>query len=331
MKHLAGIIFFISLTALLSAPLFSLTIKMGSPAPEGSPWDNALKKISSEWRAASGGKIDLKIYPGGIVGNEADMVRKMRIGQLQAAVFTSMGMSYITPEVISLSLPFLVHNDKELEYLMNKTRQEFESLIDKKGFIVVTWSKVGWLNFFSTKPVLYPRDLKQLKLSVADSEPQLLQAWRVMGYNALPLPTTDVMISLQNGMVEAIYTTPLVAASFQWFGIANNMCALRISPMIGGFVVTKKTWKEIPGDIQPKLVKIARQVVEELYPETITLEKKAIDTMKKHGLKIHEVPPDAIKAWEKEARDGYDVYVGKTFSRDLLEKIRKYLKEYRDK
>ncbi len=331
MKHFTKAILSIVIAAALTTPLFALTIKVGSIAPGGSPWDTALKKIAAEWKTISGGSIVMKIYPGGIVGNEPDMIRKMRIGQLQAAIFTGMGMSYIAPEVFSLSLAFLVRNDDELDYLMKKTTPQFNRLIEKKGFVTLVWSKAGWVNFFSTKPVIYPRDLKPLKLSVAEGDAEILQSWRVMGYNAIPLSTNDLMTSLQNGMIEAFYAPPLVTASFQWFGIAKHMCGIRIAPMIGGLVVSQKTWNEVPADMRPKLIKAAQKIVDNLFIETNALEKKAIDTMLKHGLKIHDVPPEAARLWQKEGIKGYDVYVGKTFSKKLLEQLQGYLKEYRNK
>jgi TRAP-type C4-dicarboxylate transport system substrate-binding protein len=330
MKHLSRGIVTILFLAILSSHLHALTIKVGSIAPGGSPWDKALKKIAAEWKALSGGTIDMKIYPGGIVGTETDMIRKMRIGQIQAAIFTSMGMSYIQPDVFSISLPFLIRNDKELDYVMKKATPHFESLISKKGFTVVVWAKAGWINFFSTKPVVYPRDLKPLKLCVAEGDAELLQAWRTMGYNAIPLATNDLMTALQNGMVEAFYAPPLVAASFQWFGIAKNMCDVKVAPLVGGIVISKKTWEEIPSAVRPKLIASAKRIVDELYAETNGLEKRAIDTMLQNGLKIHPVPADGTRLWEKEAHKGYDAYVGKTFSRELLQRLQGYLKEYRE-
>lgn len=331
MKPVQQFITTIFLAAALALPVQATTLKIGSIAPDGSPWDTALKKISAEWKAISGGKIKLKIYPGGIVGNEPDMIRKMRIGQIQGAIFTGVGMSYITPEVFSISLPFLVRNDAELDYLLKKITPHFNSLIKKKGFIVVVWSKAGWVNIFSRKPVVYPRDLKSQKLTVSEGDAEVLQSWRVLGYNAIPLSTNDLMTSLQNGMVDAFYTPPLVAASFQWFGIAQHMCDLKLAPMIGGIVINQKTWDEIPAEMRPKMMKAAKKIIDDLYVETNALEKKAIATMLKHGLKIHNAPPDAVAAWEKEVQHAYDVFVGKTFSRELLERLQGYTKEYRSK
>lgn len=317
--------------AILSSPLHALTIKVGSVAPDGSPWDKALKKIAADWKQISGGQIEMKIYPGGIVGNEPDMIRKMNIGQLQAAIFTGMGMSYITPEAFSISLPFLIRNDAELDYVMKKMTPYFDRLILKKGFVTITWARLGWVNFFSTKQVVYPRDLKKLKLSVAEGDAEMLQAWRSMGYNAIPLSTSDLMTALQNGMIEAYYAPPLVSASFQWFGIAKHMCGVRIAPMLGGLVVSKKTWDQVPVSIRPRLMAAAAKTVGALYNDTKTLEASAIATMKKHGLVIHDVPADGDRLWEKEAVKGYDAYVGKTFSRELLVKIQGYLREFRNK
>lgn len=317
------------IAASTALPAYSLTIKVGSIAPTGSPWDKALKKIAAEWKTISGGTIEMKIYPGGIVGTEPDMIRKMRIGQLQAAIFTGMGMSYIAPDVFALSLPFLVHNDRELDYLLGKAAPYLEKLIAKKGFTVLVWSKAGWINFFSTNPVVYPKDLKELKLAVAEGDAELLQAWRVMKYNAIPLATNDVMTGLQNGMIEAIYAPPLVAASFQWFGIAQHMCSIKIAPLIGGIVISKKTWEEIPANIRPRLAKSMQQTVDSLYAETSALEKGAIDTMIKHGLKIHQVPADGVTLWREEAVKGHNVYVGKTFSREFYNRLQGYLKEFR--
>ncbi len=325
-------VFLVSLMVLFGASrLDARTIKLGSIAPEGSPWDTAVKKIASEWRKISGGSIDMKIYPGGIVGSEPDMIRKMRIGQLQAAVFTGVGMSYITPEVFSLSLPFFIQNEEELDYMMKKMAPHFESLIEKKGFVVVVWSKAGWVNFFSTKPVVYPADLKKLKLSVSEADPDMLQAWRVMGYNAVPISTNDAMTALQNGMIEAFYSPPLVSAAFQWFGIAKYMCSIRIAPMIGGIVVSKKTWDQIPKDMKPKLRQSARKIVAGLNTDAIALEKNAINTMLKHGLVIKNVPPDAAALWKKEAEKGHRVYVGKTFPKELYDRMKKYLADFRRK
>ena len=205
---------------------------MGSIAPSGSPWDKALKKIAAEWKTISGGTIDMKIYPGGIVGNEPDMIRKMRIGQLQAAIFTGMGMSYISPEVFSLSLPFLVRNDSELDYIMKKSTPHFEKLISKKGIYRGRLVKGGMDQFLFHEAGRVPaRPEAPQAVALPKETRSSSRPGGSMGYNAIPLATNDLMTALQNGMVEAFYAPPLVAASFQWFGIAKHMCGVKIAPL----------------------------------------------------------------------------------------------------
>ncbi|HOO73252.1 MAG TPA: TRAP transporter substrate-binding protein DctP [Spirochaetota bacterium] len=317
------------LIVLVSLPATAVTIKVGSIAPEGSPWDRALKKIASEWNGISGGRLNLKIYPGGIVGSESDMTRKLKIGQIQGAIFTGVGLSYTRAEVISLSLPFLVDNDDELEYLLQKITPYFDTLIEEKGLTVVSWTKAGWVNLFSKKPVVRPNDLKKMPLAVSESDPEMLQSWRSIGFNAVPLSTNDQMTALQSGMIEAFYAPPLVTAAFQWFGIAKNMADLRIAPMIGGFVVSNKTWNEIPDDIKPRLRDATQQVLKDLYDETYSLEKEAIEVMKKNGLVVNNVPREAVLLWKKEAEKGYDAFLGRTFPTSLYIQLQNYIQEYR--
>jgi len=310
---------------------YALVIKLGSPAPEGSPWDTALKRIASDWKKISSGKIIMKIYPGGIAGNEPDIIRKMRIGQLQAAIFTGVGLSYISPEILVLSMPMFIHTDKELDYILSKKSKILSGYLHKKGFALIAWSKSGWIHFFSKRPVIYPADMKKHFLAVAEGNNDMLQAWRSSGFQAVPLASNDILTGLQSGMVDAFYAPPIVAASFQWFGLAPNMCSLKIAPLVGGLVLNNRTWNQIPDKIKPQLLEAVKTTVMQLQMEIIILEKKAINTMKKNGLKINIIPKNAVLMWQKEAVTGYDKLTKKSASKNLFFDIKNILKEYRIK
>lgn len=309
----------------------ALTIKVGSIAPDGSPWDMALKKMTTEWTRISNGQLQFKIYPGGIVGSENDMVRKMRIGQIQAAVFTGIGMGYIAPEVIALNLPFLVENDDELDYLMARITPYFDELIEKKGFHVAGWAKSGWVHFFSTKKALTPDEMKPLALGTSEGDPDMLQAWRAIGFNAVALSTNETMTALQSGMIEAYYSTPLASAAFQWFALAQHMSDFKVAPLLGGFVLDKKTWDKIPDDIKPELKKTASKIFKEMYIDILKLEDDAIAVMKKNGLQIHHMPKDVVEQWHEVSVKGYNIYIGKTFPRSLYTRLQNIINEYRSK
>lgn len=319
----------ILLLAALALP--AQVIKIGSIAPDRSPWDDALKEIAREWERISGGQVRLKIYPGGIAGGEEDVIRKMKVGTLGGAVLTNIGLTKINPDAFVLSTPFMFHSEAEMAYVMERLTPTFEAQIRQKGFKVIIWTMTGWVNVFSKAPVVYPQDLKRQKLAFSTGEPELEQAWKKSGYLVVPTELSDLMMALQSGMVDAFYLPPLVAASGQYFGVAQHMCSLKIAPLVGGLVIVDRLWERIPENQKKEMMAAVARVSNKLAGETERLEQKAIDTMKKNGLVIHEAPADGLAKWKEAAAKGMDELVGKLFSREIYDRLQEILEEYRRK
>lgn len=315
--------------ALAAIPAGALTIKMGSLAPTGSPWETGLKGIAAEWARVSNNTITLKLYAGGIVGDEPDMIRKIRIGQLDAAAITVSGLNGIFSGVKALSYPLFLRTDEELAYVLGKMKPFFEREIEKRGFRVVMWAPAGWVYYYTRDPVVTPEDLKKEKIWVWAGDPDEIQAWQSSGFHVVPLPSTDIMTSLQGGMIDAVMASPLLAASNQWFGIAKNQTGLRFAPMYGAAVVSNQVWAKIPRDLQPKLIDAAQKAADALVPQLVKADEDAIEVMKKYGLKINPVPPAAVVQWEQFVTKGFEMLIGKMFDRESLEMARGYLAEYR--
>jgi TRAP-type C4-dicarboxylate transport system substrate-binding protein len=320
----AGLLF---LAVLAPAP--ALTIKLGSLAPDGSPWDTALKKLAVEWNRISGGQITLKIFPGGIAGDEPDMVRKIRINQLQAAAISGIGLQQIANDILTLQLPLLIRTDEEFAYVLEKMRPTFDRLLEEKGFTALAWLLAGWATFFAREPVIWPEDLMKQKLQVDDASPEMTQAWKKMGFHVVPLPTTVVMSALQSGMVEAFTLTPLTAAAMQWFALAPNMAGLRWAPMVGGIIVSNRTWQRVPDALKPELLAAIRAVLADLEQESRALEARALEVMKDNGLVVHPLPPAAEEEWRRVVESGFSLIAGKSFSQEVYAEIRSHLAEYR--
>ncbi len=331
MKSTKILIICIILLLISNSLLCALTIKLGSLVPVGSPWDISLKHIAAEWKKISKGEVILKIYPGGIAGDESDMIRKMRIGQLDAAGITVVGLSHIFPGVIAIALPLIINEEKELNYVLNKIAPYYEKEMDKKGFKMLLWSNAGWTHFFSRKPVVRPDDLRKQKLFVWEGDGHEIKTWTELGFHAVPLGATEIMISLQSGMIDAFSTSPLMAASYQWFGIASHMCEMKLSPLLGGIVISKRTWKKIPPDWQPQFKKVAEEIGKNMRKHAFESEKEAIIVMKKHGLKIHPVPENIKKEWKITFDKGLEKLVGNSIHKESYEKVKKYISEYRKK
>jgi TRAP-type C4-dicarboxylate transport system substrate-binding protein len=269
------------LVILFFLPLFldAQVIKIGSVAPDRSPWNDALKEIAREWEAISQGQVKLKIYPGGIAGSEDDMIRKMKVGTLGGAVLTNIGLTKIYPDAFVLSTPFVFHSEKEMAYVMERLNPIFEKEIKEKGFKVIIWTMSGWVNFFSKNPVLYPQDLKKQKLAFSTGEPAMEQAWKKSGYNIVPSDLKDLMMALQSGMVDAFYLPPLLAGAGQYFPLAPHMCSLKIAPLVGGMVIMDKIWERIPENYRTPMMEVVKRLSAKLAVETDALEIKALDSM----------------------------------------------------
>ena len=329
MKNLSRILICVIILTLFASIIFALKIKLGSLAPMGTPWDTSLKKMAGEWKKISKGKIKLKIYPGGIAGDEDDMIRKIRIGQLDAAGLTGVGLSRIFKGVFAIQMPFVVRDDKELDYLLEKMMPYYEKKMAEKGFKVLHWSKSGWAYFYSRRPIKSPNDLRKQKLFIWEGDADLTKAWKDYKFQPVPLSATELMTSLQSGMVDAIMVNPLVAGASQYFGIAKNMCDMKVTPFLGAIVISTKVWKKIKPKLKPELQKSASIICTKMDKDVVKSNKDTMKIMKKYGLKVHKVSKANRRKWEKLFDEGRQRLVGTTVHKESYDMIKKFLKEYR--
>jgi TRAP-type C4-dicarboxylate transport system substrate-binding protein len=323
------ILVIVGLFCLIQTTASALTLKIASVAPEATPWGAALNKLSADWSRISNGEITLKIFHNSIAGNEADMLRKLKIGQLQGAVFTSFGLNTITPEILTMSAPLLIADNEELDYVLEKNRGIFEKKMLDKGFVVLAWSKAGWVRFFSKKPVFVPDDLKKQKLSTDPSEVALSGAFKSLGYQLVPVNLGETLVALSSGMVDAIYTSPLAAGGMQFFGVAKNMVNLDVAPFLGAIVLSTSVWDKIPADLQTKLLENSRSNEKELDSQIVQLENSAIKSMEKYGLVVNNLSPAQYKLWEQDAAEGLPRAMGTSFDKETFDRISDQVKAFR--
>ena len=162
-----------------------INVKMASLAPEGSPWHEVLQEIAQDWRELSSGQVRLQIYAGGVLGDESDMVRKMRLNQVQAGALTAEGLSYIDKGIYGLSLPLLVNSYPELDWLRAQVEPELRRRYAKKGFTVLAWADVGWAYWFTRDPVRTPDDLRTQRLFCWAGDPHGPRLWKTTGFHAI--------------------------------------------------------------------------------------------------------------------------------------------------
>lgn len=308
-----------------------VTIKLASMVPENTPWGLALNKMSSEWATATNGEVELRVYHGGVLGDEAAMLRQLRGNQIQGAVFTSFGIKLITPEILTLSVPFLVRNDAELAAVLTDLKPELEAKINEKGFYTLAWAKSGWVKIFSKSPVFVPADLKRLKVGTNPDSEELMQAFKSMGYQMVPVTMNDVLVSLNSGMIEAVYQSPVYVGGMQLFGVVKNMASINLAPFMGGIILNQRGWRAVPDQYKSRVSAISQRIAGEIDASISRLEADAIKTMSTYGLVVNQVSPEQEQAWYADIERAMPSLLGTTFDREIYRKVDDILKQYRSK
>jgi TRAP-type C4-dicarboxylate transport system substrate-binding protein len=327
-----GFVFVLVLIAAQAVPLYAqrkITIKLASLVPENTPWGAAINRMSAEWARATNGEVELVVYHNGVAGSESDVLRKLNLNQIQAAVFTSIGLNSVTPEIMTLSYPLLIHNDAELEAVLQKLRPELDARIERNGFTTLAWARAGWVKIFSKSPVFTPADLRRQKLGTNPDELEMLQAFKAMGFQMVPVNMNDVLVSLNGGMIDAVYQSPISVAGYQLFGVAKNMSTINLAPFMGGIIMNRTAWRRIPDRHKDRLMAICKQIETEIDGSIAKLEADAVTTMSRYGLTIHQPSPAQEQDWYQDMAKYENALVGPIFNKEIYQKITEILQEYR--
>jgi TRAP-type C4-dicarboxylate transport system substrate-binding protein len=279
------------LASLASAADAQVVLKLGTLAPVGSPWHEILKDMAQRWSEASGGQVQLKIYAGGAQGNEGDMIRKLGIGQIQAAGISNVGMQDITPEPKALSLPLFFAGDEEAECAFERLAPRLEALLEKRGFAVVHWSRLGTIHLFCTKPRRTPADMATSRFFTQEGDERAAEAWRVVGFHPVQLSATDLYPALQTGMIDCAPSLPIYVLTARLFEKARYMVDLPWGTAYGATLVRRDAWERIPAALRAKLVSLARETGARADLEARRMNDDALAAMTKQGLTV--VPVDA--------------------------------------
>lgn len=304
-------------------------IKMGTLAPDGSPWHQALQLMGERWRKISAGQVKLVIYPGGVLGDEPDMVNKMRIGQIQAAGLSGAGLSGIEPGVMALQIPMMFDSYEELDYVRERVAPRLEKMVEARGYVVLNWGDVGWVHFFTTRPATRMGDMRKMKLLTLAGDNDTLELWKANGFRAVPLAATDILTGLQTGLVEAVPNTPLFALLDQSFGIARNMIDVKWAPLIGATVITRRMWDSLPAAQRSDMMNAAREAGVSLRGGIRKMGDEAIATMQKRRLQVIHADAAALAEWRREAEGVYPKLRGGQVPAELFDEVRKLRDEYR--
>jgi TRAP-type C4-dicarboxylate transport system substrate-binding protein len=318
------ILFFLSflLPSLVSGQQF--TIKFATLAPEGSTWMNVMREFDQAIRTESGGRLGFKIYPGGIQGDEIDVLKKIKLGQLQSAGVTGNGLTTIAPKVRVLDSPFLFNSYAQVDTVYKSFNDEFSKAFEENGYVNLGWAEVGFVYVFTNRPVRSPADMKNVKMWMWEGDPIAEAAFKGLDVHPIPLAITDVMTSLQTNLIDGVYSSPYAMIALQWFSRVKYMLDVPLADAAGAVVILKKKFDELPPDLQEILLRNGRKYMKKLTLLSREDNRKSMETLRKNGITIIEPnSQQELASYAEIGKKARRFLVGSLFTAELLDRIEK--------
>jgi len=307
------------------------TIKFATLAPEGSTWITVMKEYDQVVRKESGGRLGFKIYAGGVAGDERDVLRKIRLGQFQSAGITGVGIGEIAKSARILDAPFLFKNHAEVDYVLERYDAELRKDFEAGGYVLLGWAEVGFVYVFTNTPVAKVDDIRKVKMWQWEGDPVAEATFKAFGINPIQLSITDVLTSLQTGLINAMYISPYAGVSLQWYTATKYMLDYPLTNSSGAVVLSKRDFDRMPPDLQEILLRNGKQLMRKLTELSRQENIKSLDVLKKNKIIFTKPEAKEVPQYEEIGRNARRLMVGKLFSEDLLKRVEQSIADFRAK
>ena len=310
-----------------------ITIKMATLAPKGSTLVNTYERLAEEITAQTGGEVGFKVYWGGVQGDEKDVIRKIKLGQLHGGAFSGSGLGDIVPEVRVTEIPYVFRNYNEVNYVRKGLQDTMEKLFEEKGFIVLGWGDIGFLYTFSKVPLTSLEVARQQKWWTLEGEPIGREVYKALGISPISLSVTDVATSLSTNLIDCANATPYMAVAFQWYTRFNYINEFPSSNLLGAMVISKKIWDKISPESQQIILRLASESQEKIAEASRQEDEKCLKILLDAGLKVYRlgdnIDEEEAKFIFEAAEKTRNNLVGELYSQELLDRTLALLEEYR--
>ncbi len=327
-KLVAVFLFFLMLPAAHAEDAYVL--KFATLAPQGSTWMNIISDWANKVEKESQGRLKFKLYGGGVSGDEPDVLRKIRFGQLHGGAMTGHGIGYIYSPARVLEIPFLFRSYDEVDHVRAQLMPEIREGFHQNGFELIGWMEVGFIQLFSRVPIYSIEDMKKRRIWLWQGDPLGTAFFEASGLAPVPLPITEVFTSLSTGLIDTTIAPPLGAIAFQWFTKTPYMTDIPVMDGIGGLIVSRKFFDGLPKDLQQLLRRTGEEAGTRLLVETRRDNEKSLAVLKQNGVTF-------TSEWKDKDSDLYDLRdrAAAMLAKDgyipapFYEKARKSLNDYR--
>ncbi len=306
-----------------------LILKIGTLAPEGSIWVKTFREINRELAQKTGDQVSVRVFPGGVLGDEEDMLRKIKVGQIQGGFFSGGGLGIIFKDIKILIIPSLFENYREVDAVMAKMAPHFEKGIQDNGFKIMGWAESGFIYLFSKFPIRSAADLRKGKVWIWEDTAIGRAVFKELGINGIPLGIPDVLVSLQTGIIDTVYASPAAAISMQWFTRVAYMTDVPLSYAVGAVVLQKAAYEKIPPSLRETVDDIFRRHLALLKENVRKEDLKAIDLLTRQGIKRVTPHEKEVKEMQALSLKGVENLGEDIFSKKTLTEVKAILKTLR--
>jgi TRAP-type C4-dicarboxylate transport system substrate-binding protein len=297
-------------------------IRMATIAPKSSKPMRILRAWDMSVKEKTGGRVSFRFYGGGTQGDEKDVIRKIKVHQLDATTLTSVGLGQIVRSAAVLQLPGVFKSYKELGAVRTAMDGEWRKQFDAAGYQLLGWFDIGFGRIFSAHQVAKPSDLKKTRPWVWRDDPVFPELMKIVGANGIPLALPEVFPALQTKMVDTVIASPVAALGLQWFNNVQYMTKQADVALVGATMISNDLFKTLPPDCQEVLVETGRQAHAKALQLVESEEVDAYKTLVSRGIKEVDTTPHAAE-WNKAYAELKTRLTGKLFSAELLDRVEK--------
>jgi TRAP-type C4-dicarboxylate transport system substrate-binding protein len=295
--------------------------RVATLAPPGSSWMKVLDKGAAAIEKATEGRVKTKYYSGGSQGDERDVIRKMRLGGIDGAALTSVGLSMIYSGIRVLELPRLFNTVQQMDCTRDKMWPYFQKKFLEQGYVLGEAGDVGFIYFMSKEPVTSMDELRKTKVWMWTDDKVVRAMFKKLGVNGVPLGVPNVLPSLQSGRINACYGSPLAAVALQWAGNVKYMTSMPMSYAIGATVMRKDIWdKASPADIEKQI--LVSKNLGGIMRKTVRGDNtSAQNTMVRKGIQVTNTPAAMIAEFDKAAQAVWQELSGDVYTAAELKMV----------
>ncbi len=315
-----------------STGLQAKTLKIATLAPAGTNWMKAMKAGAKVIKQRTEGRVKLKFYPGGVMGNDQSVHRKIKIGQLHGGAFTPGGLAGVDSSIQALGLPMLFNSLEEVDFVREKIDPVLKRQMEDRGFVILDITEGGFAQILSKQPMRDMASIRSSKVWMPEGDRIGQTVFRALGITPISLPISDVFTGLQTGLIETVAVNPSSAIAFQWHSSTAYMTEVPISYIVGVLAVNKKVFDKLTAADRQVVREEMGKVFEHLDKQNRLDNEAAKNALRNQGITFVSPDPGEVEQWRSVSEKSIDSMLDNgVISAEVVGQVRQHLRNFRNR